>query len=133
MDLVDNLLEDRCCNIGLNADFHGANCITIVIQTKYWFVKIRVLILGKSAGKRHRLTKSHSLHTLFRRSACGTASRYYVTKLAHHTYSGAGLNQIGEVQARSWIVADSAGFGSTPVRTASHVDHRQTGFSSTRT
>ena len=51
MDLVDDLLEDGCGNVGLDADFHAANCITIVIQTKYWFVKIWVLILGKSASK----------------------------------------------------------------------------------
>ena len=34
MDLVDNLLEDWCCNVGLNAYFHDTNCITIVIQNE---------------------------------------------------------------------------------------------------
>ena len=34
MDLVDNLLEDWCCNVVLDANFHGANCITIVLQNE---------------------------------------------------------------------------------------------------
>jgi hypothetical protein len=41
--------------------------------------------------------------------------------------------QIGELHARSWIVFASFGLGSTPARSASHVDQRHDGFSSTRT
>jgi hypothetical protein len=47
--------------------------------------------------------------------------------------SRGGVYQIGEAQARSWIVGGSFGFGSTPARSASHVDQRHDGFSSTRT
>jgi len=41
--------------------------------------------------------------------------------------------QIGDDQARSWIVAGRSGRGSMPARSASQVDQRQVGFSSTRT
>ena len=34
MDLVDYLLKDRCCKVGLDVYFHKANCITIVIQNE---------------------------------------------------------------------------------------------------
>ena len=44
----------------------------------------------------------------------------------------AGMNQIGEVQARSWIVAATrAGIGKW-LRMASRVDHRAVGIYSTR-
>ena len=43
-----------------------------------------------------------------------------------------GRYQIGDDQARSWIVGGSPGRGSTPARIASQVDQRQVGFSSTR-
>ena len=46
---------------------------------------------------------------------------------------GQGATQIGDDQARSWMVAGRSGRGSTPARTASHVDQRHDGFSSTRT
>jgi len=42
------------------------------------------------------------------------------------------MYQIGDDQARSWIVAGRSSRGSTADRIASQVDHRQTGFSSTR-
>ena len=44
-----------------------------------------------------------------------------------------GTYQMGEDHARSWIVFGKAGLGGTPARSASRVDQRQTGFSSTRT
>ena len=44
-----------------------------------------------------------------------------------------GATQIGDDQARSWMVAGRSGRGSTPARIASHVDQRHDGFSSTRT
>ena len=34
MYLVDNLLEDGRCNVGLDVYFHRINCITIVIQNE---------------------------------------------------------------------------------------------------
>ena len=42
---------------------------------------------------------------------------------------GQGATQIGDDQARSWRVAGRSGRGSTPARTASHVDQRHDGFS----
>jgi hypothetical protein len=53
----------------------------------------------------------------------------------HRTYPSAeaGSTQIGDDQARSWIVVGRSGRGSTPLRRASHVDQRHVGFSSTRT
>ena len=39
---------------------------------------------------------------------------------------------MGEDQARSCSVFAKSGLGSTPARIASHVDHRQVGFSMTR-
>ena len=44
-----------------------------------------------------------------------------------------GTIQIGDDQARSWIVAGRDTRGATPAFTASHVDQRQIGFSRTRT
>ena len=44
-----------------------------------------------------------------------------------------GATQIGDDQARSWMVVGKSGRGSTPARIASHVDQRHDGFSSTRT
>ena len=44
-----------------------------------------------------------------------------------------GLYQMGEDQARSWMVFFRSDLGSTPARTASQVDQRQVGFSSART
>lgn len=44
-----------------------------------------------------------------------------------------GRNQIGEDQARSWIVFGKSERGATPARMASQVDQRQEGFSSART
>ena len=44
----------------------------------------------------------------------------------------AGAIHIGELQARSWIVAGTFDVGSTPARIASQVDQRQVGFCSTR-
>lgn len=46
---------------------------------------------------------------------------------------GVGAYQMGEVQARSWMTGGRTGLGVTPTRTASQVDQRQLGFSSTRT
>ena len=43
------------------------------------------------------------------------------------------LNQMGDDQARSWIVGEMSCRGSTSARRASQVDQRQVGFSSTRT
>lgn len=43
-----------------------------------------------------------------------------------------GVYQMGDDQARSWIVACMSGRGFTPARIASQVDQRQTGFSNTR-
>ena len=43
-----------------------------------------------------------------------------------------GRYQIGDDQARSWIVGGRSGRGLTPARIASQVDQRQVGFSSTR-
>ena len=43
-----------------------------------------------------------------------------------------GEYQMGELQARSCMVAGRSGLGGTPCRMASHVDQRQLGFSSTR-
>ena len=51
---------------------------------------------------------------------------YGVWRDAHGWY------QIGDDQARSWIVGGKPGLGSTPARIASQVDQRQVGFSSTR-
>ena len=41
------------------------------------------------------------------------------------------FSQIGEDQALSWSVAGMSTLGFAPTLTASHVDHLQTGFSST--
>ena len=46
-------------------------------------------------------------------------------------YSKDQLNQMGDVQALSWIVADMSDLGDSPARIASQVDHLQTGFSRT--
>ena len=44
-----------------------------------------------------------------------------------------GSTQMGEDQARSMMVGASLGLGGAPLRSASQVDQRQEGFSSTRT
>ena len=46
---------------------------------------------------------------------------------------GYGTYQMGDDQARSWMVAGRPGFGGFPARMASQVDQRQVGFCSTRT
>ena len=43
-----------------------------------------------------------------------------------------GAIQMGELQARSWMVVGKSLRGGTPARRASQVDQRQVGFSSTR-
>ena len=43
-----------------------------------------------------------------------------------------GIYQIGDDQARSWMVASRSARGDKPARIASHVDQRQVGFSKTR-
>ena len=45
----------------------------------------------------------------------------------------AGSYQIGDENARSWIVLGTTPRGVVPARMASQVDHRHVGFSSTRT
>ena len=52
---------------------------------------------------------------------------------SHRIVTCHGRYQIGDDHARSWIVVGMPGRGSTPARRASHVDHRQVGFSSTLT
>jgi hypothetical protein len=77
------------------------------------------------------------LVALLRRARLGTVNRGPVRRRCGFLHGCSahppGTYQIGDDQARSWMVVGRFGAGATPARTASQVDHRQVGFWSTRT